>query len=406
MTEHLVQHRDDFPILNQDINGKPLVYFDNAASTQKPRRVVDAISEFYASDYANVHRGVHQLSQRATIAYEAVREKVRKFINASDLAEIINVSGTTGGLNLLAHSLGEWKVRSGDDIIVSAMEHHSNIVPWQMLCERTGATLKVIPMDTNGVLDINAFKDLLSDRTRIVSVVHVSNALGTVNDIKTIIDLAHEFDALAVIDGAQAVAHIPVDVQALDCDFYVFSGHKLYGPTGVGIVYGKKALLQQMPPYQGGGDMILSVSFEKTTYNELPYKFEAGTPNIADVVGLGAAIDYISEIGIEAAAATEADLLQYATEQINGLNMVTPIGTASQKASVLSFVIDNVHPHDAGTIFDTHGIAIRAGHHCAQPVMEFFGVPATIRASFAFYNTRDEVDRMIDVIPAIHEVFS
>jgi cysteine desulfurase/selenocysteine lyase len=396
--------RADFPILGESVHGKPLVYLDNAASTQKPTAVIEAMNHYYRHTNANVHRGVHTLSQRATTDFENARRKVQKFINAEKPEQIIVTRGTTESINLVAYSFGAKFIHEGDEILISYMEHHSNIVPWQMLCERTGAVLKVIPMTDAGELDMAAFETLLSERTKLVSVVHVSNALGTVNPVKTIIDKAHAVGAKVLIDGAQSVPHTAVDVQALDCDFFVFSGHKLYAPTGVGVLYGKKDLLQAMPPFQGGGDMIETVTFEKTTYNRLPYKFEAGTPAIAEVIGLGAAVDYLNAVGMDCIAAYEAELLAYATSVIGQLDRVRLIGTASDKASVLSFVIEGIHPHDIGTILDHEGIAVRAGHHCAQPVMDRLQVPATARASFAFYNTRDEIDVLARGIQRVIEV--
>ena len=397
--------RAEFPILDQQVHGKPLVYLDNAATTQKPRTVIDAISHYYNADNANIHRGVHTLSQRATDEYEGAREKVRRFINAADSREIIFTRGTTEAINLLAQSYGRPRFKPGDEILITAMEHHSNIVPWQMLCEQTGALLKVAPIDETGELILDEFHQMLSPRTKLVAVVHISNALGTINPVKEIIDAAHAVGAVVLLDGAQAVAHTPVDVQALDCDFYAFSAHKLYGPTGVGVLYGKREWLEAMPPYQGGGDMIRMVTFEKTEYNSLPYKFEAGTPHIAGGIALGTAIDYVSAIGLEAIAAHEDDLLRYATERATQLPGLRLIGTAREKAGILSFVLEHVHPHDIGTILDHEGVAIRTGHHCAMPVMDFFAVPATARASFAVYNTRDDVDRLIAAIHKVNEVF-
>ncbi|MFK8068329.1 MAG: SufS family cysteine desulfurase [Gammaproteobacteria bacterium] len=384
--------RKDFPILDQKVNGNDLVYLDNAATTQKPTAVIETISRYYSEINSNIHRGVHKLSQLATDEYEDTREKVRQFLNANSLSEIIFTRGTTEAINLIAESWGGSELQAGDEVIISAMEHHANIVPWQIICEKTGAKLNVIPMNDDGELLIDEYKKLINEKTKIVAVVHVSNALGTINPVKEIIEIARAHDALVLLDGAQAVAHMAIDVQELDCDFYVFSGHKLYGPTGIGVLYGKEKLLEKMPPYQSGGDMILTVSFEKTEYNDLPYKFEAGTPNIAGTIGLGSAIDYVSKIGFDAIATHENALLEYATEQLQSLPGFRTIGTAKQKASVLSFVIKGVHPHDLGTILDTEGIATRTGHHCAMPVMTYFGVPATARASFALYNTKAEVD--------------
>lgn len=397
--------RRDFPILQRQVHDKPLVYLDNAATTMKPIHVTEAIKRFYENDYANIHRGVHLLSQIATDAYECARCKVRRFIGAANDREIVFTRGATEAINLVAATYGRQNVGPGDEIVISAMEHHSNIVPWQMLCEERGARLRVIPMNDAGVLDQDAYAALLNERTRIVAIVHVSNALGTVTPIRSIVDQAHKHGVPVLVDGAQAVPHLPVRVQESDVDFYVFSAHKLYGPTGVGVLYGKEALLKKMPPYQGGGDMIESVSFEKTTYNELPYKFEAGTPNIAGVVGLGAAIDYLNQIGLQNIAGYEQDLLSYATQQLAHIPELRMIGTALCRASLISFVLEGVHPHDIGTILDGEGVAIRTGHHCAQPVMDRMGVPATARASFAFYNTRAEVDVLVAAIRRVLEVF-
>lgn len=397
--------RQDFPALHQLVHGKPLAYLDNAASAQTPTQVIDAIRGFYERDRANVHRGVHELSQRATNSYEQARVKVQRFLNAAQLEEIIYVRGATEGINLVASSWGQANIKAGDEILVSALEHHSNIVPWQMLCERTGAKLRVIPMNQQGELLQDEYVAMLSERVKLVAVNHVSNALGTINPIKQMIAQAHAVGAVAMIDGAQATPHMKVDVRDLDADFYCFSGHKVYGPTGIGALYGKRALLEAMPPYQGGGDMIAYVSFEKTTYNELPYKFEAGTPNIADAIGLGVAVDYAQAVGMDNIAAYEAELLDYATEQVGAIDGVRLVGTAKHKASVLSFLIGDVHAHDAGTILDREGVAVRAGHHCAQPVMDFFSVPATTRASFAFYNTREEVDALCRGIVKVKELF-
>jgi cysteine desulfurase/selenocysteine lyase len=397
--------RDDFPILRQEINGKPLIYLDNGATTQKPQAVIDAEAAYYARRNANVHRGVHTLSQRATDDYEAARGKIARFINAASPAEIIYVRGTTEAINLVAQSYTRPRLQPGDEILISAMEHHSNIVPWQMVCEQTGALLKVANINERGELDLEHFTRLLGARTRLVAITHLSNALGSIVPVEQIIALAHAQGVPVLLDGAQAIAHLGVDVRALDCDFYAFSGHKLYGPTGIGVLYGKSALLAAMPPYQGGGDMIRSVTFEKTEYNDLPYKFEAGTPNIAGAIGLGAALDYVSGIGIAAIAAHERDLLDYATggvEQIAGLRL---IGTAAHKASILSFTLEGVHPHDIGTILDHGGIAIRAGHHCAMPVMQRFGIPGTARASFALYNSRAEVDALVAALHKVQEMF-
>ena len=397
--------RQDFPALDQLVHGKPLAYLDNAASAQTPTQVIDAIRRYYEHDRANVHRGVHELSQRATHSYEQARVKVQRFLNAAQLEEIIYVRGATEGINLVSSSWGLANIDAGDEVLVSAMEHHSNIVPWQMLCERTGAKLRVIPMNQQGELLLDEYAAMLSERVKLVAVNHVSNALGTINPVKEMIAQAHAVGAVTMIDGAQAAPHVKVDVRDLDADFYVFSGHKVYGPTGIGALYGKRALLEAMSPYQGGGDMISYVSFEKTTYNELPYKFEAGTPNIADAIGLGAAVDYALSVGMDNIAAYEAELLDYATEQVSAIDGIRLIGTAKHKASVLSFLIGDVHAHDAGTILDREGIAVRAGHHCAQPVMDFFSVPATTRASFAFYNTREEVDALCRGIVKVKELF-
>ncbi|WP_305826463.1 cysteine desulfurase [Cupriavidus sp. AcVe19-6a] len=397
--------RQDFPILRQTVNGNPLVYLDNAATTQKPQSVIHCEARYYSALNANVHRGVHTLSQRATDAYEAVRDAVRDLINAATREEIVFVRGTTEAINLVAASFGQ-RLRPGDEILISAMEHHSNIVPWQLACQRTGALLQVAPINDAGELMLEQFTRLLSPRTRLVALTHLSNALGTVNPVRHIIELAHARDIPVLIDGAQAVPHLKVDVQALDCDFYAFSGHKLYGPTGIGVLYGKAALLDAMPPYQGGGDMIREVTFRKTTYNALPYKFEAGTPNIAGVIALGAAIGYVSALGLEAIAAHEHALLAYASAKAAQVAGLRVIGTAADKASILSFTLDGIHPHDVGTILDQHGVAVRAGHHCAMPVMERFDVPATVRASFALYNTREEVDALFAAVRAAQEVFA
>jgi cysteine desulfurase/selenocysteine lyase len=398
--------REDFPVLKQTVNGKPLVYLDNAASSQVPQVVIDRGSKYLREEHSNIHRGVHYLSQRATTAYEGAREKVRRFIGARDVRECIFVRGATEGINLVMHGYGRKFIKEGDEIIISAMEHHANIVPWQMLCEEKGAHLRVIPMNQSGELLLDEYDALLSERTKIVAVNHVSNALGTVNPVKEIIARAHKMGVPVLIDGAQSAPHLAVDVQDLDCDFYTLSGHKMFAPTGSGVVYGKAELLEQMNPFQGGGDMIRTVTFEKTTYAGLPNKFEAGTPAIASQIGLGAAIDYLNSIGRERAVRYEQELLRYATERISAIEGVTLIGTAREKASVLSFVIENVHPHDVGTILDQEGIAVRAGHHCAQPVMQFFKVPATARASFAFYNTKEEVDALAHAIEKVIEVFS
>ncbi|MEX2302997.1 MAG: cysteine desulfurase [Bryobacterales bacterium] len=398
-------YRKDFPALNQSVHGKPLVYLDNAATSQKPLAVIEAIRKFYLEDCANVHRGVHELSQRATEDYENARVEVQKFLGAGDSSEVIYTRGTTESINLVAHSYGRTHVKSGDEVLISAIEHHSNIVPWQMLCEERGAKLRVAPINQAGELLMDEFEKLLSDRTRIVAVTHVSNALGTINPVKRIIELAHKRGIPVLIDGAQAVPHMKVNVRELDCDFYALSSHKMFGPTGIGILYGKRELLQKMPPYQGGGDMIASVTFEKTTYNTLPYKFEAGTPNIADAIGLGETVRYLNGVGLDRIAAYEHDLLDYATKAVSKVDGVKLIGTAREKASVLSFLLEGVHAHDLGTILDREGVAIRAGHHCAQPVMDFFGVPATARASLAFYNTREDIDRLVQAIGKAKELF-
>src|SRR5213594_4454168 len=398
--------RRDFPILSREIRGKKLVYLDNAATAQKPRAVIEAISRYYEQGNANVHRGVHFLSEHATGEHERARRRVQRFINAPHASEIIFVRGATEAINLVAQTYGRVHVRAGDEVLITAMEHHSNIVPWQILCEEKGATLRVVPINDAGEVILDEFERLLGTRTKIVAVPHVSNALGTVNPLRQMVELAHRHNAVVVVDGAQAVPHLTVGVRALDCDFYVFSGHKLYGPTGIGVLYGKSALLNAMPPYQGGGDMILSVTFEKTTYNKIPHKFEAGTPDISGVIGLAAAINYVNELGLDRIEAHERDLLRQATELLSTIPGLRVIGTAKEKASVLSFVMDGIHPHDIGTILDQEGIAIRTGHHCAQPVMERFGIPATARASFAFYNTREEVNALVKGIDRVREVFA
>jgi cysteine desulfurase/selenocysteine lyase len=389
--------RADFPILSQKVNGKPLVYFDNGATSQKPKMVIDAISKYYEEINANIHRGVHTLSQLATDAYEESRLKIQKHINAKHAYEVLFTSGTTHAINAVANGFASL-LKSGDEVLVSALEHHSNIVPWQMLCERTGATLRVIPMNDKGELILSEYDKLLSSKTKIVTVNHISNALGTINPIKYMIDKAHEVGAAVLIDGAQAVPHLKPDVQELDCDFYVFSGHKICGPTGIGILYGKEAWLHKLPPYQGGGEMIATVSFEKTTYADLPHKFEAGTPNIEGGIVLGTAIDYLNQIGFENIATYENELLAYATEKLLQITGLKIYGTAAAKTSVISFNIDGIHPYDVGTIIDKLGIAVRTGHHCAQPIMDFYKIPGTIRASFAFYNTKEEIDLMIEAL--------
>jgi cysteine desulfurase/selenocysteine lyase len=397
--------RQQFPILAERINGHPLVYLDNAASTQKPLCVIDRISEVYRADYANVHRGVHTLSQRSTDLFEEAREKVRRFINARSAHEVIFVRGTTEAINLVAQSYGRPNFKAGDEILISAMEHHSNIVPWQMLAKETGAILKVAPICREGTLLMEDLEALLTEKTRLVAITQMSNALGTINPIKDIIRLAHERGIPVMVDGAQSAPHLPIDVRDLDCDFFAFSGHKLYGPSGIGVLYGKESLLQAMPPYQGGGDMIRRVTFEETEFNELPYKFEAGTPNIADTIALGTAIDFVEAIGMTLIADYEEQLLAYATSKALEIEGLRIIGSAPQKGAILSFTLDGIHPHDIGTLLDQLGIAIRAGHHCAMPVMDFFGLPATARASFALYNTFDEVDTLMEGIRQVIKLF-
>ena len=403
----LTSIRADFPILRQRIHGKSLVYLDNAASVQKPKAVIDAISECYSGYYANIHRGVHLLSERSTMAYEGAREKVRAFLNAASTQEIIFTRNTTESINLVASSFGGSAVKAGDEIIITGMEHHSNIVPWQLLCDRTGAVLKVAPFTDAGELILEEYERLLnSGRVKLAAFVHISNALGTINPVKMMVDLAHARGVPTLVDGAQSVPHLTVDVQNLDCDFYAFSGHKLYGPSGVGVLYGKQALLDAMPPYQGGGDMISVVTFEKTEYADLPNKFEAGTPNIAGVIGMGAALDWLNAIGLDAVAAHEQQLLDYATAQLLEIPGLIIMGTARDKAALVAFTLQGVHPHDIGTILDREGIAIRAGHHCAQPVMQRYGVPATARASLAVYNSRDEVDALVKALWKVKELFA
>lgn len=397
--------RRNFPLLRQQVHGKPLVYLDNAATTQKPQVVIDTLSQYYATENANVHRGIHALSEQATQRYEGAREKVRRFLHAKDTQEIIFVRGTTEAINLVAQSYGRTFLSAGDEIVISAMEHHSNIVPWQILCEQIGASLRIIPFNHKGELLLREYENLLTEHTKLVAIVHVSNALGTINPAKEIVKIAHRRGIPVLVDGAQAASHFTVDVQELDCDFYAFSGHKLYGPTGIGVLYGKADLLDRMPPYQGGGEMISVVTFEKTHYNTLPYKFEAGTPNIAGVIGLGAALDYVQELGLERITAYEQGLLVHATAALGPIPGLRIIGTAAEKVSVLSFVLDCAHPHDIGTILDQEGIAIRAGHHCAMPAMQRFGVPATARASFAFYNTHREIEALARAIYKVIEVF-
>ncbi len=397
--------RKDFPILQREVRGQALIYLDNAATSQKPRAVIEADRRYYAHYNANIHRGVHRLSQEATEAYEGARDKVRDFIHAPRREEIVFTRGATEAINLVASSYGQ-TLRAGDEILISEMEHHSNIVPWQLLYQRSGAVLRVAPIDDAGQLIVDQFDRLLGSRTRLVAVAHMSNALGSINPVKNLVDRAHRVGALVLIDGAQAVPHLTVDVADLDCDFYVFSGHKLYGPTGTGVLYGRTALLEAMPPYQGCGDMIKQVGFKGSTWNDLPYKFEAGTPNIAGGIGLGAAIDYVQRLGLRAIAAHEADLLSYATEQAQAFPGLIPIGTARDKGAILSFTLNGIHPHDVGTILDAQGVAVRTGHHCAMPVMERFKVPATVRASFALYNTRDEVDALFRGLVKAREVFA
>lgn len=387
--------RKDFPILHRKIRGKELVYFDNAATSQKPKQVTDAITNYYETYNANVHRGVHFLSDEATNKYEESRESVRKFINASSISEIIFVRGTTEAINLVATSYGNSKIGKGDEIIISTLEHHSNIVPWQMLCERTGAKLKIIPINDRGEILFDEFEKLITERTKLVSIIHISNALGTINPVKEIIEAAHKFNIPVLIDGAQSTQHCRIDVQELDCDFFAFSGHKIFGPTGIGVLYGKEKLLEEMPPYHGGGEMIETVTFEKTTYNKLPYKFEAGTPDISGPIGLASAIDYINKIGIDNIADYEKELLEYGTSELMKIEDLRIIGTAEKKASVISFLTGNIHPYDIGTILDHQGIAIRTGNHCAEPLMRRLGVPGTVRASFAFYNMKEEIDLLV-----------
>lgn len=398
--------REEFPILHQTVHGRPLVYLDNAATTQKPRAVIDALVAYYERDNANIHRGVHQLSQRATAAFEAAREKVARFLGAPETREIVFTRGTTEAINLVAQSFGRAHVRAGDEVLISALEHHSNIVPWQMLCAETGARLRVVPIDDDGAIRLDELSRLLGPSTKLLALAHISNALGSVMPVREVCALARERGVAVLIDGAQAVAHTAVDVRSLGCDFYAFSSHKLYGPTGVGALWARGALLDAMPPWQGGGDMIASVTFEKTTYNVVPHKFEAGTPDIAGVIGLGAAIDWISRLGLGAIAAHEHELLAYATAALRAMPDVRLVGTAREKAAVLSFVMEGVHPHDIGTILDQEGVAIRTGHHCAQPVMDRFGVPATARASFAAYNTLDDVDALVKAIHRVRELFA
>ena len=398
--------RKQFPVLAQTVRGKPLVYLDNAATTQKPQVVLDTLFRYYTAENANIHRGVYELSQNATRAYEGARSKIAAFLNAAEPAEIIFTRNATEGINLVAQTFGRSKVGAGDEVVISEMEHHSNIVPWQLLCEEKGAHLRVVPITDDGELMLDELSSLLGPRTKLVSIVHMSNSLGTVNPVRQVVELAHKFDVPVLLDGSQAAYHMSVDVRALDCDFYVVTGHKLYGPTGIGALYGRRSLLDAMPPYQGGGDMISSVTFERTTYNELPHKFEAGTPHIAGAIGLGAAVDFITDVGFGAIAAHERQLLEYATAALSGVPGLRLIGTAREKASILSFVLEGVHPHDVGTVVDTEGVAIRTGHHCTQPVMDRFGVPATARASLAMYNTTDEVDHLVMALAKVREVFA
>jgi cysteine desulfurase/selenocysteine lyase len=396
--------RDQFPALDQTVHGHPLVYLDNAATTQKPRCVIDAITDYYEKDNANVHRGVHELSQRATQAYEGAREKVRSFINAPSVEEIIFTRGTTEAINLVAASYGGDVLKAGDEIIVSMLEHHSNIVPWQLLCERVGATLRVIPIDNDGTLQLDAYEALLNDRTRLVGIVQVSNALGIVNPVKEMVETAHSRGVPVLVDGAQAAPHMPIDVQALGCDFYAFSGHKLYGPTGIGVLYGRREILDKMPPYQSGGDMIQAVSFSGTTFNDLPYKFEAGTPNMAGAIGLGAAIDFVGA-HMDEICSVEQELMQYANSTLSAIDGLQIVGAAALRAGAMSFLLDDIHPHDIGSVVDMYGIAIRVGHHCAQPLMERLGLVSTARASFAVYNTTEDIDRLAAAIPEVFRIF-
>ncbi len=397
--------RRDFPALHQQVNDRPLVYLDSGASSQKPEQVIEALNNYERHDHSNVHRGVHTLSQRATEAYEASRTKVQQFINAGSVKEVVFTRGTTEAINLVAQSYGRANLRSDDEVLITEMEHHANIVPWQLLCEQTGAKLKVVPFDDTGVLEISRLKEQLTEKTRIVALTHVSNALGTVNPVGQIIQLAHDAGAVVLVDGAQAIPHGPVDVTALECDFYTFSGHKVYGPTGIGVLYGREFLLEAMPPWQGGGDMIKTVGFDETTYNDLPYKFEAGTPHIAGAIGLGAAVDYVAALGPDRIAVHEHHLINYATERANAEKDMQIFGQAPDKAGILSFVLDGIHPHDIGTILDHEGVAIRTGHHCAMPVMTHYGVSATARASFGPYNTIDEIDVLFQALEKVREMF-
>ena len=398
--------REDFPILSERVRGKPLIYLDNAATSQKPRPVIEAVTRFYTSENANIHRGVHFLSERATLAYDAVRERVARFLNASSAREIVFTRGTTEAINLVAQSWGRSALRAGDEILITGMEHHSNIVPWQLVAAATGAIVRAVPITDAGELDLEAFDRLLTERTRLLAVVHLSNALGTINPVRAMIARARERGVVTLVDGAQSAPHLAVDVQAIGCDFFAFSGHKVFGPTGVGVLYGRAALLERMPPWQGGGDMIETVTLERSTWAQPPARFEAGTPMIAEVIGLGAALEYVESVGRAALGTWEEELLTYATERVSELAGVRIIGTAREKASVLSFVVEGVHPHDVGAVLDDEGIAIRAGHHCAQPVMQRFGVPATVRASFAFYNTREEIDALVRGLRRVRTLFA
>ncbi|MEM9024649.1 MAG: cysteine desulfurase [Bacteroidota bacterium] len=402
---NLEQIRADFPILQREVQGQPLVYLDNAASSQKPRQVIDAITHYYYNEHSNVHRGVHFLSQLATDKYEGARERIRQYMNALHTREIIYTSGTTGAINLAAYSFGNHAVKAGDEVVVSTMEHHSNLVPWQMLCQRVGATLRVAPITDEGDIIVPEFEALLNERTRLVALPHVSNALGTVNPVKELIAIAHRHDIPVLLDGAQAAPHLPIDVRDLDCDFYALSSHKMFGPTGIGILYAKERWLDAMPPYQGGGEMIKTVTFEETTYNELPHKFEAGTPNVAGAIGLAAAIDYVEAIGHDAIQTYEQELLRYATERLEALGRIRIIGQAAQKVGVISFLQEGIHPYDTGTILDKMGIAVRTGHHCTEPLMNRLEVPGTVRASFAFYNTVEEVDRLAAGLEKVRQLF-
>ncbi len=398
--------RADFPILHQEVRGRPLVYLDSAATTQKPQAVIDALVRYYTHDNANVHRGVHALSERSTQAYEGARERIRRFINARDTKEIIFVRGCTEAVNLVAQTFGRSKVGPGDEVLITAMEHHSNIVPWQMLCDKVGATLKMVPVDERGDLRLEQLDALLTERTRILAVTHVSNALGTVNPVKEIVKRAHAKGVPVLLDGAQALQHFRVDVQDLDCDFYALSGHKAFGPTGIGVLYGKASVLESMPPWQGGGDMILTVTMEKTVYNRLPYRFEAGTPDISGAVGLAAALDYIDSVGLDAIAAHDRDLLEYGAQALETIPGLKLLGRGRERSGVLSFIMEDVHAHDVGTILDREGVAIRAGHHCAQPLLSCFGVAATVRASLAMYNTREDIDALVRGLHKVREVFA